>query len=256
MPRGADTHPLLANTGRPCAAATYCLYPMPALMHPFGARHRPSRACNGFTLVELLTVIAIIGVLAALVIGGMGQVRSKARAAECLGNLRQLGLSTILFSQTNQGKLPGVAAPRWDAAALQTLSGVNPAPYSNLLRCPSDLIERTTANPAEVRSYASNPTLFNFNGQFANTTTWGANPPAANVGMTLNALSNPSRTVLLLERHDALNTYNSGSWLASGSIYNAHDGGMNVVYADGHAARIATSLEVSTFQRQHLSRGP
>lgn len=70
---------------------------------------RHSTRC-AFTLVELLAVIAIIGILAALVLGGLGKVRQMARAASCQSNLRQIGVATLLYTQDNNGSLPGQAA--------------------------------------------------------------------------------------------------------------------------------------------------
>ena len=46
-----------------------------------------------FTLTELLTVIAIIGVLAALLIPIVGKVRQTARQSACVSNLRQIGVA-------------------------------------------------------------------------------------------------------------------------------------------------------------------
>jgi len=67
------------------------------------SRNLPRRA---FTLIELLTVIAIIGILAAILIPTIGSVRQKARAADCTSRLRQLGIAVRLFSDENKGMAP------------------------------------------------------------------------------------------------------------------------------------------------------
>jgi len=61
---------------------------------------------KGFTLVELLTVIAIIGILAAIIIPVVGNVRSSARTAQGVSNLRQIAIATLAFSGENKGRLP------------------------------------------------------------------------------------------------------------------------------------------------------
>ena len=52
-----------------------------------------SRSRRGFTLIELLVVIAIIAVLIALLLPAVQAAREAARRAQCVNNLKQLGLA-------------------------------------------------------------------------------------------------------------------------------------------------------------------
>jgi|GEM_PF-5667763 prepilin-type N-terminal cleavage/methylation domain len=72
---------------------------------PFSPR-RGDLSQSAFTLIELLTVIAIIGILAAIVIASVSKVRETARKAQCISKVRQLVVGTVAYGNDNRGRPP------------------------------------------------------------------------------------------------------------------------------------------------------
>ncbi|AHF91096.1 prepilin-type N-terminal cleavage/methylation domain-containing protein [Opitutaceae bacterium TAV1] len=98
---------------------------------------------SGFTLIELLTVITIIGILAAILVPTVSRVRQSARAAQCLSNLRQIGLAAVLCAEDEKGLLPwgtnSSYSAYWHLYLNKYLAGYgsNSKPGVGIFLCPS-----------------------------------------------------------------------------------------------------------------------
>ncbi len=146
----------------------------PPLLRERGAPQlccRPATPRAGFTLIEVLMVISIIAILAALLMPSLSAARSKAKQAGCQNNLKQLALSVLMYSADNDGKLPentpeGQGKNPWVSGSMKVLSdSTNETfirqgklfPYANnvaVYRCPADP-SRTFGLP-RARSYSMN----------------------------------------------------------------------------------------------------
>jgi len=68
---------------------------------------------RGFTMLELLIVIAVIAILATIAFPAFIAVQEHAKATKDMNNLRQIGIATQLYMNDNDGTLPGSTTVTW-----------------------------------------------------------------------------------------------------------------------------------------------
>jgi prepilin-type N-terminal cleavage/methylation domain-containing protein/prepilin-type processing-associated H-X9-DG protein len=93
---------------------------------------------RGFTIIELLIVIAVMAVLIALIAGVVKHIREQGRQTQCLNNLKQIGVAMFRFASLpqNQMRMPQMAWVVWDGYWVEQVW-----PYyqtEEILACPSD----------------------------------------------------------------------------------------------------------------------
>ena len=104
---------------------------------------------SGFTLIELISVIAIIGLLAGLLLPVAGRVRDNADTTKCLSNLKQIGASINLYCAEHDNTLPFIETdptnPVYPEGTKVQPIGEVLKPYGvtpEVLKCPADLKAR------------------------------------------------------------------------------------------------------------------
>jgi prepilin-type N-terminal cleavage/methylation domain len=206
---------------------------------PF-SRRRPA----AFTLVELLTVIAVIGILAAIVISTLGRVRRNAQQARSIANLRQIGAAMLAFAGDNKGMvpvwhdytqttpdLPGlpVMSGRYWWEALQTYLGTDPEIFHSPAHAEFDGSSRTRLR--ETLSYGWNYAVM---GRHV-----GDNSKDGDHTLRIQDFPTPS---LALAASDG-RAVDSWGFIAHDAPPdgNRYGGRVPAVFADGHTAVLAAS---------------
>lgn len=193
-----------------------------------GGRMRPA----GFSLIEMLVVVAVILLLVSLLMPAFQRAEAMANKVTCLSNMKQLTTSWVLFANDNDGTLINLhtCGGCWVQGGGGTSPIINGTLYPYIrdvrsYRCPADTSGYT-------RSYSGNSML---NGE-------SGVPPGA---IKLGNMRRPSQTFVFMEEYDnrlPLPGYNVGSYIVPASPTCWTDvpaswhkpAGANVCFADGH----------------------
>lgn len=233
-------------------------------------RWRAQPVLRAFTLLEVLTVIVVVGILASLTSMAVQRARTSAHRVQCASNLRQIGGALLNYATDNGGNLPQTAhSGDRQSGWLHTL-----LPYmsdSKAVRvCPADHYDRQQSilNSSDgATSYLLNENVF------APVDVFDENAPRYDNMAWIPA---PSRTLFAsISNRPVSATWDhshSSSWynlsiMASDVAVDIHgkksgqkrkntdridpDGDANYLYGDGHVANIS----VRELQSRFFSRG-
>ena len=193
---------------------------------------------SAFTLIELLLVIAIIAILAAMLLPALASAKQRAWTIACKSNLHQISLGFIMFADDNNGRFPqsGGSIP-WNAAFPDAPTNAwmqQIATYTqstNVYRCPSNKLL-----PSDIQS------RFNyFNGTRAAFVAAGFQSSAVEEKRVLF----PSMLVLSGDTLDFDPTDADKDDYTQNCVggpengipweeWQAHSKGQNILFADGH----------------------
>ena len=186
-------------------------------------------------------VIAIIGILAAMLLPALGRAKASGQAAACRNHLKQWGLATHLYATEHADALVAEGFPN-PSSASQLAQGwyfylpevLSLPPYAempwrtNASLEPGNTIWLCPANPR--RSNGNNLFHYCFNGMIDGT---GANNHPVKIGN----LSRPTAIILFFDSKNLpavqTDTANPGNFVHT----NLHGGGAQFVFLDGHVAR-------------------
>lgn len=114
---------------------------------------------GGFSLVELLTVIAIIAILAAIIFPVMSTVKKKADENNCASNLHQIAMAVQMFKQDNRRYPDVLSARAVSGQSLENQMGQDGALFGEYVKSYKILHCRTSkvTNTTDIVSYESVP---------------------------------------------------------------------------------------------------
>jgi prepilin-type N-terminal cleavage/methylation domain-containing protein len=204
---------------------------------------------SAFTLIELLFVIAILALLASLLLPALGRAKNLAKAQECLNNLRQWNLATLLYAADNDDWLPRDGTPNAEVSDTKEPHGWY-IDLPHVLRIPTYLQMpwRTNAAIEPGRSpfiCPANPRRSNGYNLFHYCLNEHVNGPGSGAQVRLGSLREPARTVWLFD-----NGGKAGVAQQNNVHTNLHNRGAHIGFLDGRAAHFR-NVEYWDFPGRH-----
>jgi prepilin-type processing-associated H-X9-DG protein len=232
--------------------------------HPRRDFHPRHGSRNALTLMELLVIIAVLGVLIALLFPAISQIKLASGNAKCLSNLRQIGMGFRGYIDEHDGFAPphwGV--PFFDPATSQRNllwtgwiapylgeSNATTGSLTSIFDCPNDPDSRHRPKNRGYKSTADNWMISYGYNYLTMTSQMGWGTPAPN----LRAVSNCTKLILAA---DSVPLSSGGTLIALVDLVNRgsastggpglrHQGRFNSVFLDGHTEGLGAEVLTDT----------
>lgn len=206
--------------------------------------------------MELLMVIAIVGVLAALLLPALSQARTRAARATCINNLHQINLATRMYADDHQDAIVLPSRTSYSPTSFQLYkqfvkseAGYNgkSSVSEKLFACPSDTFYYSWGggpgqfhNTGFCRQSFTDFTSYGFNGGNRRSTNY---PGIA--GRRLTSVHHPARTVLIVEAA-AMTPFSWHKPQKAAGDYRFPDSMNMVSYVDGHVEFVKMYIDNSS----------
>lgn len=208
---------------------------------------KPNHSRKGFTLIEMLVVIAIIGLLTSILVPVVSKALTRARRTQSMSNLRQLFTAVQMYQVDHNGRFPNAWIAENPDGSREQSSWAHQLVDGDYLGDPDrgkwkipmsysvmgSPVQRklapqatTRLNPPSYRTYGMNHPLSSL-------------PPGQDLSVSTDQLISPTNTMLISEGHLSQNSPQFGITVSPwGSTPNNTGGIVTLLYTDGHVGQI------------------